>query len=142
MKIERINKNNYQSFYNKFSKIKDFKVSKKILFYEQTEIKEWIKNPKQNLLYGIFTKDVCVGFCFCKIISNHWALIDNFYVCEAYRRYHLGSKLQKYVEKKLRHRGIKYISRVTKKDNIVMQRFLNRTGYKSVGDYVWFEKFL
>ena len=142
MKIKRINKNNYLDFYKKFSKIKDFQVSKKILFYELKEIKYWVENPKDNLLYGIFDKDECVGFCFSKIISNHWALIDNFYICEEYRFKKIGSLLQKHVETILKKRKIEYISRVTKETNKSMQKFLIKNKYIQQEKYVWFDKFL
>lgn len=143
MKIERINKYNYQDFYKKFCKIKDFKVSKKIAFYEFKEIQFWINKPKDNLLYGVFDKkNECIGFCFCKILSNHWALIDNFYICKDYRKDKIGTFLQKSIEKELKRRNIKYISRVTRHDNLGMHKFLNKTGYKPVGKYIWFEKFI
>lgn len=142
MTIKRINKKNYKTFYNKFCKIKDFKISEKILFYEISEVEYWIKSPKSNLLYGIFDKDKCLGFCFCKIISNHWALIDNFYISPEYRKNKLGDKLQKFIEKQLKDRNIKYVSRVTKSNNIGMHKFLSKTGYVKSGEYFWFEKFL
>lgn len=142
MKIKRINKNNYLAFYKKFSKIKDFSVSNKILFYELEEIKYWINHPKENLLYGIFEKNICIGFCFCKIISSHWALIDNFYIFPLYRKNKLGHKLQIFIENKLRDKKIKYLSRVTKVDNLGMHKFLLKTGHKLQGKYIWFDKFL
>lgn len=142
MKIKRINKKNYVNFYNQFSKIKDFKVSKKILFYEINEIKYWIENPKLNLFYGVFEKNKCLGFCFCKIMSNHWALIDNFYISPEYRGNKLGVKLQKFIEIKLKNKNIKYISRVTRNNNRSMKKFLTKNNYKKTGQYTWFEKFL
>lgn len=142
MKIKKISKKNYLNFYKYFSKIEDFKVSNDILFYELKEIKYWIENPKNNLLYGIFDGDKCCGFCFCKIISNHWALIDNFYISKEYRCKKLGKKLQNHVENILKKRKISYVSRVTKQDNLTMQKFLNKTNYKKQGIYIWFDKFL
>lgn len=142
MKIKRINSTNYIKFYNQFSKVTDFKVSENILFYEISELKHWINNPKSNLLYGIFDKDKCLGFCFCKIMSNHWALIDNFYICPESRKNKLGYKLQKFIEKKLKNKNIKYVSRVTRNNNIGMHKFLSKTGYIKSGEYFWFEKFL
>lgn len=142
MIIKRISKKNYIKFYKEFSKIQSFKVSNKILFYEQKEIKLWLNKPKDNLLYGIFYNKKCVGFCFCKIMSNHWALIDNFYIVPEYRKNKLGNKLQKFIEIKLKKRNIKYISRVTKSNNFGMHKFLKKTGYKKAGKYFWFEKFI
>jgi GNAT superfamily N-acetyltransferase len=142
VKIKRISKNNYLDFYKRFHKIKDFKVSKKMLFYELEEIIYWINHPKENLLYGIFDKNICIGFCFCKIISNHWALIDNFYILPEYRNKNIGTKLQKYIEKILKLKGINYISRVTRSNNYKMHSFLMRNKYKKHHEYIWFDKFL
>lgn len=142
MKIKKINKKNYINFYNQFSKIKDFKVSEKISFYEISELRHWINNPNSNFLYGIFEADKCLGFCFCKIMSDHWALIDNFYICPENRKNKLGHKLQKFIEEKLKARKIKYVSRVTRSDNAGMHKFLFKTGYNKSGEYLWFEKFL
>lgn len=142
MKIKRIDKQNYKNVYNKFSKIKAFKVQEKILFYELKEFKYWINNPKENLLYGVFDGEECVAFCFCKIISNHWALIDNFYVCEEYRFKNLGSLLQVYIEKKLKSKNISYVSRVTREDNFGIHKFLLKHNYKMHKKYIWFDKFI
>lgn len=142
MVIKRINKKNYINFYNQFSIIKDFKVSEKITFYEKKEIEFWVSKPKDNLLYGVFNKNKCVGFCFCKIISNHWALIDNFYINVEYRSKNIGSKLQSYIENKLKRRNISYVSRVTRDNNISMHKFLLKNGYAQQDKYIWFDKFL
>lgn len=142
MKIKRIDKTNYLDFYRQFSIVKDFKISSKISFYELSEIKYWIDNPRDNLLYGVFEKNNCIGFCFCKIISNHWALIDNFYISPPYRKNKLGHKLQIFIEAKLKRNKIKYISRVTKANNFGMHKFLTKTGYRKQEKYLWFDKFL
>ena len=142
MIIKRINKNNYINFYKSFCKIKNFKISNEILFYELKEIKHWVNTPKNNLLYGIFDQNKCYGFCFCKIMSNHWAIIDNFYIDPKYRKNNLGSNLQAYIEKKLKQKNIKYISRIVEEKTISTRIFLKKTGYTKRKKYIWFDKFL
>jgi len=142
MIIKRVDKDNYLSLYKEFSKIKDFRVNSKVTFYELEEIEEWIKNPKENIFYAAFQNEKLVGFCFCKIMSNHWALIDNFYVKPEFRNKNIGKKIQLFIENKLKKANIKYISRVTRSNNIKMHRFLSRTGYSKRDSYVWYDKFL
>lgn len=142
MKIIRVNKHNYKLLFDTFSKRKDFKVNDRISFYEIEEIEEWTKKPKDNLLYAVTYENRLIAFCFCKIISNHWALIDNFYVEPLFRNKKIGKKLQDFIELKLKNLKIKYVSRVTRSNNIKMHRFLNKTGYSKRDSYIWYDKFL
>jgi len=49
-----------------------------IRFYEHRELEEWITAPKENLLFVLDEGGEIAGFFFCKIMSSHWAYLDNF----------------------------------------------------------------
>jgi len=125
-----------------FSSLPDFKVNDKIVFYEKKEIKEWLENIWDNKFALLFVNKKIAGFCFYKLMSYHWALIDNFFIKKEYRRDGYGTKLQEFVENNLKESGIFYISRTTRANNNLMHAFLNKTGYSNRGDYTWFDKFL
>jgi hypothetical protein len=57
-----------------------FRVSEAIHFYEERELSEWIARPEENILCVALSGSEIIGFCFCKVMSYHWAMLDNFYV--------------------------------------------------------------
>jgi len=57
-----------------------FGVSPQIWFYEREELIEWIASPEDNILLVLDDDGRIKGFLFCKVMSSHWAYLDNFYV--------------------------------------------------------------
>ena len=142
MKLVKIGKKLSGKFTEIFSATNALFVNEKIGFYEPCEISDWVKNPKNNILYGVERRGKLIGFCFAKIMSPHWALIDTFYIKPDSRMCGAGRMLQTGIEAILKKRGIKYISRVTRSDNSGMHKFLEKSGYSKRDNYTWFDKFL
>lgn len=142
IRITKLNKDLVDIFYKTFSIEDDFKVNDKISFYEKKEIFEWIGNTKDNLFFIVTVDNRFAGFCFAKVISFHWAIIDAFYIKPEYRRLGLATKLQRFLEKKLREKKIKYASRTPRSNNTKLHNFLEKTGYIKRQNYTWFDKFL
>jgi len=141
MKLVRITAPKLANFVGEFSDTPGLAVNDKIGFYEPCELRAWMSKPKDNLLYAVLVGGRYAGFCFAKVMSPHWAMIDTFYIKPRYRRGGVGSFLQRGVEAALRGK-VKYVSRVTKADNAGMHAFLDRTGWAKRDSYVWFDKFL
>ena len=123
-------------------KASGFAVSKKIKFYEKKEIKQWIQGRKNNIVLIAETNSKIVGFAYVKIMSWHWAMVDNFYVLPAYRRKGIGSLIEKSLESELRKKGISYVSRLVKPSHKTSMKFLEKRNFKKESNYAWFDKFL
>lgn len=141
MRLVRITAARLGGFTKEFAATAGLAVNDKIGFYEPNELKAWMAKPKDNLLYAVVVGSRYAGFCFAKVMSPHWALIDTFYVKPDHRRGGVGTFLQRGVEAALKSK-VKYVSRVTRSDNAGMHAFLGQTGWSRRDSYVWFDKFL
>ena len=54
-----------------------FEISPAIHFYEKTELQEWLNTPRDNVLLVAEESSQIVGFLYAKIMSHHWAMLDN-----------------------------------------------------------------
>jgi len=118
-----------------------FKVSDSIRFYERTELLEWVKHPGENIL--LVSRPVggpqIVGFLFCKVISHHWAILDNFFVREEFRNRGCGKQLLVSLSARLRERGIEYLSTLADVSNTRLLEMLPRFGLTQQKTYGWFD---
>ena len=142
MKLVKIGRRQLAGFVREFSGVPELAVNEQIGFYEPCELAAWMGKPRENLLYAVLQGGQYAGFCFAKVMSPHWALIDTFYIKPSMRRGGLGIFLQRGVEAALKSRRIRYVSRVTRSDNHSMHRFLGKTGWSRRHEYTWFDKFL
>ena len=63
-------------------------MSDRIRFYEKTELEQWIAVPRHNIVLVVQKwKDRWQGLVYCKVMSHHWAMLDNFYVLPGFRGY-------------------------------------------------------
>ena len=142
MQFVRISARQLKEFVATFGRTDELAVNNKIGFYEPCELAEWMKKPKENLLYSTKYGGKYVGFVFAKIMSPHWALIDTFYVKPDMRKFGVGRFMQNNIDAAIKKMGVKYISRVTREDNAGMHKFLGKLGYSKRDTYAWFDKFL
>lgn len=121
---------------------RDFAVSRHIKFYQKDEIAEWIRNKENNILIVAEVNSRIVGFVYCKIMSHHWAMVDNFYVLPKFRKEGVGTSVEEVLLAELRRRNVRYITLLVKPENKIMRRFLRKRGFGEQGQYVWVDKLL
>src|ERR1051325_435638 len=119
-----------------------FEVSRSIPFYERTELEEWVRSPKDNVLLVAYADGRVVGFLFCKVISHHWAMLDNFYVLPQLRQQGIGSSLLTALTGALKSRGIEYVSALCNANDARLLDQLSRKGFLPAKTYVWLELFV
>lgn len=85
IKIRFANKNDINKIFTLGKGTSEFAVSKYIKFYEKSEIKQWIKERRNNIIILAEQNSNIIGFMYCNIMSNHWAMIDNFYILSKFR---------------------------------------------------------
>ena len=119
-----------------------FAVSEKIRFYERQEIEEWIATRGDNLLLVVEYDAQIAGFLFCKIMSYHWAMLDNFYVSPKFRGQSLGKMMLYDLELRLKKRRVQYLSTLVEQNATKLSRYIRGHGFTPTTTYCWHEKFL
>jgi len=119
-----------------------FAVSQSIRFYEKSELFEWVANSENNVLLVARHSSELAGFLFCKIMSSHWAMLDNFYISNDHRNGICSSRLFDELKKRLIACGISYLSTLIRKDAVHLSRYARKAGFVAVREFVWHEFFL
>lgn len=119
-----------------------FKVSDRILFYEHEELIEWALTPKDNILLVLeeHAEGEIIGFLYCKVMSYHWAMLDNSYVLPQHRGKKLGKLLYDTLLAELRARHIVYLTTLIEPGNPAAERIPRE--FKQAKAYGWYEAWL
>jgi GNAT superfamily N-acetyltransferase len=120
----------------------EFELSRKIKFYKKSELRQWIKDKKNNIVLVAVLDGKIIGFTVCKVMSHHWAMVDNFYVLKKYRKEGIGTYIEDHLESQLRKRKVKYVTRLVGADHRNSRMFLKKRGFREHDKYIWIDKFL
>lgn len=116
-----------------------FVVSERIRFYEKEELLEWVSLPDPNILLVAEDKREICGFLFCKKMSCHWAMLDNFYVEPAFRKSIATSLLLQRLTEELKCRRVSYLSILVDSQRRSLVRLARLHGFQESKQYVWLE---
>jgi GNAT superfamily N-acetyltransferase len=119
-----------------------FSVSPQVPFYETEELVSWAQNPRDNILLVAEVEGGVAGFLFCKIMSTHWALLDNFYVSPRLRKTSASDQLFDRLMDELRARSIEYLSIMVKEGEAALIRTCQRRGFVQQQRYIWLDMFI
>ncbi|WP_292367589.1 GNAT family N-acetyltransferase [Methanoregula sp. UBA64] len=119
-----------------------FGVSSAIRFYERCELEEWVAAPKENILLVLEDEDGIAGFLFCKIMSSHWAYLDNFYLRPGNRGRGYGRLFMEALLARLKCQGIAYLSTLIDKEDTFLTGYVTTYGLESEKTYVWMDRFV
>lgn len=119
-----------------------FGVSEDIRFYERRELAEWIAMPGANLLLVLDENGTVSGFLFCKIMSSHWAYLDNFYVRPDARGHGYGRQMMEALLSILRKNEIVYLSTLVAETDTFLSGYIGQCGLVMEKTYVWMERFV
>ena len=120
----------------------DFAVSPRIRFYEKSEVETWARKRGDNVFLIAERANKILGFIYCKVMSHHWAMIDNYFVLPECRKEGTGARLLEECLGKLRTRGISYVSAMVKSADEELRNYMKKRGFQETSEYVWVEKFL
>ena len=124
------------------SNVNSFRVSERIKFYEVEELSEWVIDKKNNILGVAEHNDAIVGFFFCKVMSSHWAMLDNFYLLPDFRVNKNGEDMFLFLKGELCQKKIKYLSILVETDKNVLIRYARLLGFSVSNKYQWLEMFI
>lgn len=117
--------------------------SKKYPFHERLEIKEFIKNNKENIVLVAENENRIIGFCFAKIMARAaggWCMLDNLAVLKEHRENGAGTLLLNELNKILKKRNVKYIQILEEIHHKKTRDFWKKRGYKETKNFLWAEK--
>ena len=117
-----------------------FGVSPRIRFYEREELAEWIAAPEGNVLLVVDDGGEIGGFCFCKLMSSHWAYLDNFYICPRSRGHGHGRFLIQALLDLLQKKKIAYLSTLTVTSDTFLAGYFRAHGLTPGKTYLWLER--
>jgi ribosomal protein S18 acetylase RimI-like enzyme len=116
----------------------EFRVSDDLVFYTKSELLEWVKDRRENVLMVLEKNGLVVGFTFCKIMSHRWALTETLYIHPDHRTLKSAEVLYTTALNELKSRGIEQISFVIREDHRALIRLLKHKGSANdCGKYTW-----
>jgi len=116
-----------------------FAVSSQSRFYTENYLKDWIENPDNDVLLVAEMQNEIVGFLFCRVNRNDWAMLENIAVSTSVRRQGICTALLTECLKRLHAGGINYIAGIVREDNSNIKFFVNQ-GFSLGNRFVWIEK--
>ena len=119
-----------------------FQVSDEVPFYEFDEVVAWLHSPMDNLFIVAEQGESLTGFLFCKVMSIHWALLDNFFVAPSARGMGTGTALLDSLKQILMEREIEYISALFREQDGDTLSFFQQSGFRRQQEYLWMDVFL
>ena len=117
-------------------------MSPEIPFYERDEVAAWISKPEENIFLIGEQDGAIAGFLFCKIMSVHWAMLDNIFVRPSCRRSGVGLSLVTALRRILEEKKIRYISLLTKESNQEAEAAAAKYGFRRQDGYAWWDLLL
>jgi ribosomal protein S18 acetylase RimI-like enzyme len=116
-----------------------FAVSSESRFYTKDYLENWITNPEDDVLLVAEARNAIVGFLFCRVNHNDWAMLENIAVSTSSRRQGTGTALLRECLRRLRERGIDYIAGIVREGNSNLDFFLS-SGFVPGHRFVWIER--
>ena len=142
MKTSYAKPQNAVEIYRLGKSIKELNFSKKYPFHELSEIKEFIKKPKENIVFIAKENNKITGFLYARILSHHaggWCMLDNLAVSKESRNNGIATELLHRLYKELKKRKINYIQ-ILEANNKKTKKFWKQKGYKKTKTFIWCEK--
>ncbi len=116
----------------------DFKVSEQLVFYTKSELLEWVKDRRENVLMVLEKNGLVVGFTFSKVMSHRWALTETLYIHPDHRTLKSAEVLYLGALGELKSRGVEQISFIIRDDHKALIRLLkHKGGAEDCGKYTW-----
>lgn len=117
----------------------EFAVSAEMPFYAKSELLEWVKDRRENILLVAEKNGQVIGFMFFKCMSHRWALAETMYIHPDHRSPETANELYKKALAELKVRTVEMVSFIIREDHRAMMRLLkNGFGGEACGQYTWF----
>ena len=143
IKIRHGKLSDVNEIYKLGERISELGFSKKYKFHEKSELKEFIRKPKENIvLVALINKEI-VGFIYARILahgSGGWCMLDNLAVSKKYRKHGIGTELLEELYKILKKRKIHYIQILEDIHKKHTRKFWKDKKFKESHVFIWAEK--
>jgi len=126
-------------------KTEELEFSSEFPFHEKSELKEFILNPRENILLVALVDKKIVGFIYSKILSRRgdgWCMLDNIAVLKKYREQGIGTSLLDETCSELKKRKISYVQLLEEMHHKKTRKFWKHRGFKEKKIFVWAEEMI
>jgi N-acetylglutamate synthase-like GNAT family acetyltransferase len=123
-------------------KTKELNFSKKMQFHDKIELKQFIKNSRENILLVATIDNIIVGFLYAKIVSKTWCILDNLVVDKKNREEGIGSLLIEELYKILKSKKINYVQILEEIHHKKTREFWKKKGFKEEKVFIWADKII
>lgn len=113
-------------------------VYEKSAWHDETTLKDWIQNPKDDLILVAKEGNKTVGMILVYLLRD-WALCSDVFVVPQYRRKGIGKALIKKALEHFKSKGIDGLHLVTHLNNSAIN-FYKKLGFKKGYNFVWMRK--
>lgn len=131
--------------YNLRLKTEELEFSSEFPFHEKSELREFILNPKENILLVALINKKVVGFIYSKILSRRgdgWCMLDNIAVLKKYRDHGIGTRLLEETCKELKKRKVYCVQLLEELHHKKTRKFWKNRGFKEKKIFVWAEEMI
>lgn len=145
IKIRLANKKDIPEVYKLGKILSELSFSNKFPFHERTELKEFVKNRKENIFLVAEDNKKVIGFVFAKILahgSGGWCMLDNLAVDNKFRNHGVGSLLLNEIYRVIKERKIYYVQILEEIHHKRTRKFWRDKGFKEERVFIWADKFL
>lgn len=115
-----------------------FSVSGEITFYERSELQEFIEDSNWELGIALVNSKI-VGFLSVHRMSNHWAMLDNFYVSPPERGTGVSRFMYKWLLETTQTWNSSYLTSLVDVEDSTTAKLLIRQSWSPQKRYQWFD---
>ncbi len=108
-------------------------------WYSKKGLREWIKNPGNDVLLVARHSTQLIGMCLLSVL-HEWAYCSALYVEPTYRKQGIGKKLIAEAQRRVKQKGIRLFALLVEEENVGAQAFYQRLGYRSGFRFLWMDK--
>ncbi len=141
--IRKAKQSDVNSIYSLGKGIKELDFSKNYPFHSKTDLREYIKNKKDDIILIAEMENKIIGFLYAKIIERHeggWCVLDNLAVKKEHRRHGVGTKLLKELYKTMKKQKLHYAQLLVDVNHKKARKFWKKMGYAETRTFIWAER--
>ena len=120
---------------------KELKLSEADPWYAPQTLKDWIKNPRNDIILVAKDEEKLVGMCLVHHMRD-WAYCSILFVIPEYRGQGIGRTLLDAATAALKNTGIEQFGLLVEESNMDSMKFYEKVGLKKGHVFRWMDKLL
>ena len=139
VKIRRAKPEDLHAIYDMGRDEEGFAVSSFTKFYGENYLRNWIKEPRDDILLVADSDGEISGFVLCRVIRGSTAILDNIGVKYSKRNRGIGGLLLEECMRLLKRAGIGYVAAIVRSGHRSLG-FFKSHGFRTGNEFTWIER--